>query len=307
MMVRLPLPPGFSPRHVRPLFVAGLLMLAACSPAPVPESEPSVVEAPAPASLDEKPVPEGPWREHRLAGCDEDRDVPREVERYLGICSEFFRDGSGSDAMIEMEMGLEAGHRHSLMLLTLGQLYLMAGQGQPELLPVEGPAADTGNWKLNQKRLLGRARELLEEAALARGDDAAVDYLLADVSRAAGDVAAAGRKMQEGLTKCTGGRSFRILTQYQQLNRYPARYLGGPSPVYPAAAARDGVAGDVILDLLLDPGGQVRQVVVVDSPAGNLTRAAEASLREGNFEGSRLGKYPVWSWLRVTTAFNLGD
>ena len=38
--------------------------------------------------------------------------------------------------MIEMEMGLEAGYRHPLMLLTLGQLYLMAGQGDPDLLPV---------------------------------------------------------------------------------------------------------------------------------------------------------------------------
>jgi TonB family protein len=294
-------------RLLLPPLLAGLVLLAACAPAPVPESAPAPA-APGPAEeLDEKPVPDGNWREHRLAGCAEDVDVPTRVERYLGLCSEYFRDGSGSDAMIEMEMGLAAGHRHSLMLLTLGQLYLMAGQGQPELLPAEGPAADTGDWDRNQERLLRRARQLLEEARKTRPDDAAVDYLLADVHRAAGDAAAAERAMAAGLGKCTGGRSFRILRQYQLLNRYPAKYAGGPSPVYPPAAARDGVAGDVVLDLLLDPRGAVRQVVVVESPSGSLAEAAARSLRAGEFEVARIGKYPVWSWLRVTTAFNLGD
>jgi len=257
--------------------------------------------------MHETPVPDGDWREHRLAGCAEDVDVPTAVERDLGLCSEYFRGGSGSDAMIEMEMALEAGRRHSLTLLTLGQLYLMAGQGRPELLPVEGPAADTGDWKRNQRRLLGRARELLTEAAGDRPDDAAVDYLLADVARAAGDTAAAAARMRSGMEKCTGGRSFRILRQYQELYRYPARYRGGPSPTYPDAAARQGVSGDAVCDLLLDPAGRVRQVVVVEAPAPSLARAAEKSLRAGDFEASRIGKYPVWSWLRVTTAFNLGD
>jgi len=283
------------------------LLLASCS-APPPETGTETGSAESIYGvLNEVPVPEGNWREHRLAGCAEDVGVPKEVERYLGICSEYFRDGSGSDAMIEMEMGLEKGHRHSLMLLTLGQLYMMAGQGKPELLPVEGPAADTGNWERNKIRLLSRARTLLEEARQTRSDDAAVEYLLADVARAAGDQAEASRRMAAGQAKCSGGRSFRILRQYQELNRYPARYLGGNPPVYPPEAVRKGLSGDVVVDLLLDPSGVVRQIAVVSSPGAALTRAAETSLRSGKFEVSRIGKYPVWSWLMVTTAFNLGD
>jgi TonB family protein len=286
------------------VFFLPLLFLGACAPAPETETGPKV-DPGSSWGMNEKPVPEGPWREHRLAGCREDTDVPGEVEKYLGICSEFFRDGSGSDGMIEMEYGLAAGHRHSLMLLTLGQLYLIAGQGRPELLPVEGPAADTGDWERNKVRLLGRARKLLTEARDKRPDDAAVEFLLADVERAAGNRAAAEEHQLSGTEKCTGGRSYRILRQYQQLNRYPAKYLGGPPLTYPDAAARKGISGDVVCDLLIDPAGRVRQVVVVESPAGSLSQAAEKSLRGGEFEVARVGKYPVWSWLRVTTTFNL--
>jgi TonB family protein len=193
------------------------------------------------------------------------------------------------------------------MLLTLGQLYMIAGQGKPELLPSEGPAADTGDWDRNKERLLGRARKLLTEARDKRPDDAAVEYLLADVERAAGNFEAAEEHQLSGTEKCTGGRSFRILRQYQELNQYPPKFLGGPPPAYPDAAARKGISGDVVCDLLIDPAGRVRQVAVVQSPAASLSRAAEKSLREGNFEVARVGKYPVWSWLRVTTAFIPSD
>lgn len=280
--------------------------LGACAP-----GQPKVaVETPAISSagredLEETPVPDGDWRPHRLKNCTEDRDVPTVIERYLGICSEYYRDGSGSDGMIEMELGLADGHRHSLMLLTLGQLYLLAGQGDPDLLPVEGPAADVGNWKRNRVRLLGRAEKLLLEAAETRLDDAAVDYLLADVARAGGDQERAAQWVASGMGKCTGGRSFGILWQYQQLNNYPPRFLGGPSPEFPQSAVDKGVAGDVVLDVLLSPSGEVRQVVVVESPALSLTKSAAASLRKGGFEAARVGKYPIWSWLRVTTSFNL--
>ena len=283
------------------------LLMAGCSPPPPaeetgPTDQASGAHAP---DLQETPVPEGPWRPHVLASCRPDTDVPTAVEKYLGICSEYYRDGSGSDGMIEMEMGLEAGYRHPLMLLTLGQLYLMAGQGDPDLLPVEGPAADVGDWDRNRVRLLQRAEDLLQEAAPSRPDDAAVDYLLADVARAKGDHKAAADLMAAGMTKCTGGRSFAILWQYQQLNNYPARYLGGAAPEYPQSEVQKGVTGDVVLDVLLAPDGGIRQVVEVASPSGALTRAATTSLRKGGFEASREGKYPIWSWLRVTTAFNL--
>ena len=296
------------PDHRRLLFFAFILFLGSCAPGepPVQDGTLPVVEVDA-DDLHEAPVPDGDWRPHRLSSCREDVDVPTVVERYLGICSEYYRDGSGSDGMMEMEFGLADGHRHSLMLLTLGQLYLMAGQGDPDLLPVEGPAADVGDWDRNRVRLLRRAEDLFQEAARTRTDDAAVDYLLADVARARGDQALAAERVASGMTKCTGGRSFGTLWQYQKLNKYPPRYLGGPSPVYPQNAVENGVTGDVIIDVLLSPAGEARQLVVVESPSESLARAAAVSLRKGGFEGARVGKYPIWSWLRVTTAFNLEE
>lgn len=301
----------FFPKHRGLRFsmcLAVVFCLGSCAP-----SQPPVQDELPPVSgnqtddLQESPVPDGDWRPHRLSYCTEDVDVPTVVERYLGICSEYYRDGSGSDGMIEMEMGLADGHRHSLMLITLAQLYLMAGQGDPDLLPVEGPAGDVGDWDQNRIRLLRRAEDLLQEAAETRTDDAAVDYLLADVARARGDLSLAAERVAAGMSQCTGGRSFGTLWQYQQLNNYPPRYLGGPSPIYPQIAVEKGVTGDVVIDVLLSPAGEVRQLVVVESPAENLSQAAAASLRKGGFEGARVGKYPIWSWLRVTTAFNLAE
>ena len=258
-----------------------------------------------PGSLDEIPVPEGEWRGHQLGDCAVDLDVPVKVENLLGTCSQFFREGSGSDGMIELEMALDAGTKHSLIDLTLGQLYLLAGQGEPSLLPVEGPAKDVGDWEKNKIRLLARSRSLLQRAARERPDDAVVDFLLADASRAAGDLALASEYTDRAMEKCTGGRSIGILRLYQQLNRYPARYLGGASPQYPADALANDVSGDVTIDLLLDPAGKVRQGLAVASPSSSLSQAAFESLREGKFESARVGKYPVWSWLRVTISFNL--
>ena len=287
------------------LLLLALTLQGCASSGPGPDGVETSTSPTVQQDLQEAPAPEGEWRPHRLSTCTPDVDVATVVERYLGICSEYYRDGSGSDGMIEMELGLADGHRHSLMLLTLGQLYLMAGQGDPDLLPVEGPAADVGDWDRNRIRLLRRAEDLLQEAAETRQDDAAVDYLLADVARARGDQARAAELVASGMHKCTAGRSFGILWQYQQLNNYPPRYLGGTSPEFPQTALEKGIEGDVVLDVLLSPAGEVRQLVVVESPSGSLSKAAEASLRKGRFEAARVGKYPIWSWLRVTTAFNL--
>ncbi len=293
--------PHLSVRNV--ILIGSLWGIASCATAPPPAVAPRFVDT---ESMRETPVPDGVFREHRLARCQDDVDVPRTVERYLATCSEYFRDGSGSDGMMELEIGLEEGHRHSLILLTLGQMYLLAGQGNPDLLPVEGPAADLGSYDLNKPRLLGRARDLLTEALARRPGDAAVDYLLADVERTAGDFVEADRLTARGRDKCTGGRSFGALKMYQDLYRHPPKYVGGPGPEFPQTAVNKGISGDVVLDLLLSPAGEVQQFVVVESPAELLTEAARTSLRQGRFEAASIGKYAVWSWLRVTTAFNLG-
>ena len=289
------------------IMLAGILCLTGCAPVDkVPDTGTvRLLSLDFPGSLNETPVADGNWRGHQLAECAADRDVPANVERLLGTCSQFFREGSGSDGMIELELALEEGINHSLIDLTLGQLYLLAGQGEPGLLPAEGPAADIGNWEKNKIRLLDRSHQLLQRASRQRPDDAVVDYLLADAARAAGDLQLAAEYVAQGMNKCTGGRSIGALRMYQQLNRYPAKYLGGASPEFPAEAVAQQISGDVTIDLLLSPAGEVRQAAAVASPAPSLTKAAFLALREGSFEAARVGKYPVWSWLRVTIAFNL--
>ncbi len=256
-------------------------------------------------ALHETAPADGVWRVHRISWCEDESVAPQAVEDLLALCSEYFREGSGTDGMLELEYALEEGQRHPLLLLTLGQLYLIAGQGEPDLLPPEGPAADVGDWSLNKKRLLARSESLLREAARSRPDDAAIDYLLADVARSREDWQAANQGMFEGTQKCTSGRGFSALVLYQQLNRYPGTYLGGPGPDYPQSALKKQITGNVVLDLLISPAAEVRQAVVVESPDWALSKAAAASLREGTWEAARIGKYPVWSWLRVTTSFTL--
>lgn len=304
---------GRWPGRLRLLGVAGAVALGAagCATAPAPPpSAPLPAAVPSPATLarpdlDESPPPKAVWREHRLARCRDDLDVPAAVERLLAESSEFFREKSGSDGIVELELACRAGQRHPLVLVTLGQLYLLAGQGDPSLLPREGPARDVGSWARNQPRLLARARELLSEAATVWTDDAGLDYLLADVARTAGDTLTSRALMSGAIEKCTGGRSFSLMQFYQQLNRYPARHEGGPPPDYPAAELAERVQGEVVVDLLLNPAAEVRQAFIVSAPAPGLADAAVACLRQGRFTPSRLGKYPVWSWLRVTVAFRL--
>ena len=257
--------------------------------------------------LNEEPAPEGSWRGHRLARCAEQLDLDPQMRGCMASCADLFAEGSGSDGMIELEICLKEGVRHPLLLLILGQLYLMAGQGEPSLLPPEGPAGDVGDWKRNQIRLLGRAQRLLEEAAAGLPDEAAVDYLLADVARAQGRFELAENFVVRGQVKCTGGPVFSVLRFYQNLNCYPAKLLAAPVPDYPESAIQEGLSGVVELDLLLSPVGKVEQVVPIQSPGAVLFKSAATTFRNGTYEPARVGKYPVWSWLRVKTNFHLQE
>lgn len=258
-----------------------------------------------PNSLQEKPAAKGLNRVHEFAHCDRGEAVPEKVEKVLGICSELFRHGSGSDGMIELEMALDEGLRHPLILFTLGQLYLLGGQGDPDLRPVEGPAADVGNWEQNKKRLLGRSQKLLAEAGKQFAEDGAVDFIMADVARARGDFDLADELVFVGADKCLGGRTFQTMRLYQKLTVKAPELLGGDGPIYPQVSLNKQISGPVELDLLISPRGVVRQAVVINSPAADLSLAAAAGLYQSYFQPGKIGKYPVWSWLRVTTNFNI--
>lgn len=285
--------------------LAVIILGAGCASAPGKREAMPIRASMEAVQLHETPPPLDGWRGHRLSHCNADLPASPDIEALLAVCAELFGEGSGSDGMIELEMALAQGKRHPLLLVVLGQLYLMGGQGEPALLPSEGPAADTGDWATNKPRLLRRAGDLLSEASEALPDDAAVDYLLADVARAGGRMTEAEALVIRGWDKCTGGRSFEILRGYQQLGRYPAKVVAAGSPVYPADAVARRVTGTVTLDLLLDPAAEVRQVVIVASPDPALARAAEEVFRAGTCEPARIGKYPVWAWLRVSTSFAL--
>lgn len=294
----------------RPTRLIGGLALAAwflgaCAPAPTTRTAAEVSQSG--TDLHEVPPPAEGWRAHRLSSCPPDRPAAPEVEAKLALSAEFFLEGSGGDGMVELEMAVAEGLRDPLLLLVLGQLYLMAGQGDPSLLPREGPLADTGDWDRNKVMLLNRAWELLEEAGQGRPRDAAVDYLLADVARAGGRLVEAETLVIRGWDKCTGGRSFEILRGYQLLSRYPARLQSADAPVYPQVAVAERIEGVVVLDVLLDPAGEVRQVESVKSPSDVLTGAAETVFRRALYAPARIGKYPVWAWLRVSTRFDLEE
>jgi hypothetical protein len=61
------------------------------------------------------------------------------------------------------------------------------------------------------------------------------------------------------------------------------------------------------LDLLISPAGRVVQTITVSSPDRRLTALSEAALRRASFAPSKLGKYPIWSWIRIPTSFTLTE
>ncbi len=274
---------------------------------PVQQAPVAAVPAVATAPPVEQPVADGPWRVHVLARCRRPDNLPTAVENSLAMCRTLVSDHAGSDAIMELELCLQDHGDYGILLLTLGQLYLLAGQGEPDLLPQEGPAADVGDWPRNQVRLLNRAMTFLDRAGELRGDDGVVDYLRADVARARGDLSRADSLFAVGKDKCTLPRSVATIRQYQQLNRYPPYLLTTLSPEYPQAAVEKQITGDVVLDLLISPRGEVYQVSLVSSPDQSLTKAAARAARAARYRPAKVGRYPVWSWLQITAKYSLDD
>lgn len=228
------------------------------------------------------------------------------VERSLGLAWDLYRNQrSGSDAIMELEICLQGQPRDGLLLVTLGQMYLLGARGERALVPREGPAAATRQWSRTRERLLARAEWLLREAQTVRPDDGSVEYLMSDLQSARGDTAAAALSLAEGTRKCLLPRSLEILRRYQGLQGRPARLVSRVVPDYPEAAGREGKSGQVDLDLLINPAGLVVQTVILSSPDPRLTAAASAALRAARFEPARLGEYPVWAWLRVPVPFTI--
>lgn len=74
---------------------------------------------------------------------------------------------------------------------------------------------------------------------------------------------------------------------------------------YPAEAKTAGVDGPVLLEILIDREGQVRQVKVISGPGHGLNESAVAALKNFEFQPAFKGKESVAVKIRYTYRFKL--
>jgi hypothetical protein len=254
------------------------------------------------APVHEIPPPDGPWRLHQLSRCDSVAVVAGPERASLDLAIRLFEQGSGGDAVAELEACLREHAGASSVMLTLGQLYLLAARGGGSVVPREGPAAKTRDPARDRAAWLDRAATLLTAAAGLRPDDGVVDYLLAEVARDRGDLESAMATELRGMRKCSYAESLEVVRRYQRVQAYPAQVTSPIVPVYPEAAQKSRRQGRVRLDLLIDPEARVVQVDIIDGDP-LLAAAAAAAAPFAGYQAARVGLYPVWAWLRVSVDF----
>ncbi len=252
----------------------------------------------------EVPPPDGEWRPLRLARCARDGGVDDAVVASLALAGRLFEQGSGGDAVAELESCLREHAEAPDVMLTLGQLYLLAALGSGAVVPREGPAARTGDRVRDQAAWLGRSATLLTAAGDLRPDDGVVDYLLAEVARARGDLETAMATELRGMRKCSWEESLEVVRRYQRARTYPAQLTSPIQPAYPDQARQKKRQGRVQLDLLINPEGRVVQVEIVEGDT-LLAAAAAAAAPDAGYQAARVGLYPVWAWLRVSVDFRM--
>jgi len=87
-----------------------------------------------------------------------------------------------------------------------------------------------------------------------------------------------------------------------------ASYRDTPSPSYPESARRDGREGRVLLRVLVDHQGRIKQVDINSSSGSDvLDHAAAEAIKRWRFHPARYGDKPVESWLRIPIEFRLAD
>lgn len=83
-------------------------------------------------------------------------------------------------------------------------------------------------------------------------------------------------------------------------------YRENPPPDYPRIARHRGYQGTVILEVLVDATGRVRQVKTAETSGhAVLDRAAEAAVATWRFEPGRRGDDPMQMWVKVPVRFEL--
>jgi protein TonB len=80
------------------------------------------------------------------------------------------------------------------------------------------------------------------------------------------------------------------------------------APQYPRQAARDGISGEVVLEITVGPDGQVKSARVKSAkPRGYFEAAATAAAYKGRFRPKVVNGQPVETKGEYTVKFTLGD
>jgi protein TonB len=87
-----------------------------------------------------------------------------------------------------------------------------------------------------------------------------------------------------------------------------ASYRDTPRPAYPESARRAGREGRVLLRVLVDDQGRIKQLEINRSSGSDaLDRAAAEAMKRWRFHPARYGDRPIESWLRIPIEFHLAD
>jgi protein TonB len=92
----------------------------------------------------------------------------------------------------------------------------------------------------------------------------------------------------------------------QVLREARPMYRTNPSPHYPRLARKRGYEGTVVLEVLVDPSGRVRDLQVFKSGGyAILDKAAVASVKDWLFEPGMRGDEKVEMWVKIPIRFQL--
>lgn len=96
------------------------------------------------------------------------------------------------------------------------------------------------------------------------------------------------------------------LSEKQIIREARPLYRSNPPPKYPAVARRRGFQGNVVLEVLVGPVGNVIELhVLFSSGYPILDRAAKSSVKNWIFEPGMIGQQKVEMWVRVPIRFEL--
>lgn len=114
-----------------------------------------------------------------------------------------------------------------------------------------------------------------------------------------------GQTQRESISKESDTES-EPLSEKQFIREARPLYRSNPPPKYPAVARRRGFQGNVVLEVLVGPDGNVIELHVLSSSGYSiLDRAAKSSVENWTFEPGMRGQEKVEMWVRVPIRFEL--